>query len=131
MNNLPYALTPDTTDPHTASMDYEDPEFLDFDAEMESKIPENDWKLVGGKPKLRPHKEATQTPLPPSPACQNQTPRAPDTTHITMATTKEGPTSSTNEDENVNKTETENNQRRVNVGTLSKVEANQVQQASC
>ena len=73
-------------------MDYEEPEFMDFNAEMESKISENDWKLVSSKPKLCLHKEATQTPPPASPACQNQTPWAPDTMHMTMTTIKEGPT---------------------------------------
>ena len=49
---LPSALTPDVTDPGNAQMDYEEPEFMDFDTEMESKIPANDWTLVGSKQKL-------------------------------------------------------------------------------
>ena len=87
---------------------------------MESKTPENDWKLVGGKPILCLHKEATQTPLPASPSRKNQPPRAPDTTHTTMATTKEGPISSTDKEGNETKIETETEQNRVEVnnGTL-------------
>ena len=54
LNNLPSALTPDITDLCNARMDYEELEFMDFDAELESKIPENDWKLVSGRPKFRP-----------------------------------------------------------------------------
>ena len=86
--------------------DSEEPEFMDFDAEMQSKIPENNWKLVCGKPKLNPLKEAAQTPLPGSWECQNQTLRAPDTTHITMAATKEGPISSTDKEGYQTKIET-------------------------
>ena len=39
LNNLPPGLTTDISDPCNAQMDY--------DAEMESKIPANDWKVVG------------------------------------------------------------------------------------
>ena len=91
-------------------MDYEEPEFMDFDAEMESKIPENNWKLVGSKPNLRPHKEATQTPFPASPERQNKLQGAPDTTHTTMATTKVGPTSTEEGNETKIETETEHHQ---------------------
>ena len=97
-------------------MDYKEPEFMDFDAEMESKTPANDWKLVGRKQKLQPYKEATQTLLPASPKHQDQTPRAPITTPTTMATKKEGLTSSTNEDGN--ETETEYNILKVNNDAL-------------
>ncbi|KAI2494419.1 hypothetical protein MHU86_20102 [Fragilaria crotonensis] len=46
-----------------------------FDSEVDSKLPAiEDWKLEGGKQKMRPHKDATQTPLPSSPDRQkNQT----------------------------------------------------------
>ena len=47
LNNLSSALTPEISDPRNAWMDYEEPEFMYFDAEMESKIPANDWKMVG------------------------------------------------------------------------------------
>ena len=92
-------------------MDYEGPEFMDFDAEVEPKIKANNWKLVDGKQKLQPHKEATKSPLPASPQRRNQTIRAPNTTHITMATTKEGPISSTKvvQKETEIETETEQN----------------------
>jgi hypothetical protein len=43
-----------------------------FDSEMDSKLPAiKDWKLVVGKQKMRPHKDATQTPLPSFPDRQN------------------------------------------------------------
>jgi hypothetical protein len=86
-------------------MDYEEPVFMDFDAQMESKIPANNWKLDGRKQKLCPHKEATQTPLPAFPECQNQAPWAPITTQTTMETTIKGLTSSTIEVGNETKTE--------------------------
>ena len=84
---------------------------MDFDAEMTSKIPAKDWKLVGGKQKLHQHKETIQTSLPASLECQNQTQRVPNTTHITRATTKEGPTSSIHEKGNETKIKTQTEQR--------------------
>jgi hypothetical protein len=67
LNNLPSALTPDTTDPRTARLHYEEPDFMDFEDGNDSKLPAVDWQLVGGKQKQRPTKDATQTPLPVSP----------------------------------------------------------------
>jgi hypothetical protein len=93
---------------------------MDFDAEMQAKTPENDWKLVGGKPKLRPHKEATQTPFSASPDCRNNLQGAPDTTHITVVTSKLSPTSTDEEKESKTetKTKTEHLQVEVNDGKL-------------
>ena len=85
---------------------------------MEPKIHANDWKLDGRKQKLQPYKEATLTPLPASQEQQKQTPRAPITMLTAMATTKEGLTSSTNDDKNETKTEYENDHMTVNNGTL-------------
>ena len=72
-------------------MDYGEPDFMDFDAEMEAKNPENDWKLVGGKQTLRPHKEATQTPLPASSECRNKLLGATDTNTHHIGNNKSGP----------------------------------------
>ena len=66
LNNLPSTLAPDISNPCNAQKYYEEPEFMDFDTEMEAKIPANNWKLVGGKQKLQPHKEATKRTLPAS-----------------------------------------------------------------
>ena len=69
LNNKPSALSPDTSDPRNARLNYGEPDFMElFDSEMDSKLPAiEDWKLVGGKQKTRPHKDATQTSLPASP----------------------------------------------------------------
>ena len=93
---------------------------MDFDPEMDSKITANDWKLVGGKQKMQPHNDVTQTPLPASQEHQNPTRRPPSTTQTTTAVTNVGPTLGVG-----NKTETENTFEKVN--DHSKVEANQVQ----
>ena len=69
LNNLPSALlSPDASDPRNARLNYEEPDFMDFDGDMDSKLPaKENWQLVGGKQKLKPLKDATQTPLPSSP----------------------------------------------------------------
>ena len=61
---------------------------MDFDAEMESKIHANNWKLVGRKRNCNHTKRRHKKPLPASLEDWNQSPRAPNTTHITIATTK-------------------------------------------
>jgi hypothetical protein len=101
-------------------MDYEEPDFMDFHTEMEAKTPENNWKLVGSNPKLRPHKEATQTPLPASPERRNKLQGAPDITRIMMATTKVGPTATDQGNASKSETEFENEHLQVeeNDGTL-------------
>ena len=72
LNNLPSALTPDTTDPRSASLNYEEPDFMDFDNIVDSKLPAAvDWQLLGGKHKRRINKEATQATLPASPSRHN------------------------------------------------------------
>jgi hypothetical protein len=45
LNNLPSALTPDISDPCNARMDYEEPEFMDFDAETEAETHEKQLEL--------------------------------------------------------------------------------------
>ena len=72
------------------------------------KTTENGWQQTKS-----PHKEGTQTPLPASPEHRNKLQGAPDTTHITMATTKEGPTS--NQEGNEMKIETKAEHHRVEV----------------
>ncbi len=57
LNNLPSALTPDTTDPRNARLNYDEPNFMDFDADIDSKLPAVDWTLVvGGKKKKETHR---------------------------------------------------------------------------
>ena len=63
LNNLPSALTPDTTDPRNARLNYDEPDFMDFDTDsMDSKVPAVDWHLVGKKHKLKPNRDAMQIP---------------------------------------------------------------------
>ena len=68
LNHLPSALTPDTTDPRKVRLHYDDPTCMDFDDNMDSRLPSVDWQLVGSKDKLNSNKDATRTPLPDSPA---------------------------------------------------------------
>jgi hypothetical protein len=59
LNHLPSTTTPDTTDPRNARLYYSEPTCMDFDDDMDSKLPLVDWQLVGAKHKLSPNKEAT------------------------------------------------------------------------
>jgi len=68
LNHLPSALTPDTTDPRKARLHYDEPTCMDFEDDLDSKLPSVDWQLVGAKQKMNSNKDATRTPLPDSPA---------------------------------------------------------------
>ncbi|KAI2499330.1 hypothetical protein MHU86_15174 [Fragilaria crotonensis] len=46
LNNLPSALTPDTTDPRNARLIYEEPDFMDFDASTDGKLPAIEWQVI-------------------------------------------------------------------------------------
>ena len=118
LNNLPYTLTPDITDPCNAWKDYDEPEIHGFWCINGTQNPCKQLETGWQQTKLQPHKEATQTPLPRSQECQNQTPRASITMHTAIVATKEGLTSSTNNNGNEAKTKYENNQVNVSDSTL-------------
>jgi hypothetical protein len=88
LNNLPSALTSDTTDPRKARLVYEEPDFMDFDASTDGKPPAIEWQLVGAKNRPRPNTDATLTPLPASP--EQQKPSSPTTTTTQINTTQHG-----------------------------------------
>ncbi|KAI2505072.1 hypothetical protein MHU86_9348 [Fragilaria crotonensis] len=117
LNNMPSALSPDTSDPRNARLNYEEPDFMElFDSEMDSKRPAiEDWKLVGGKQKMRPNKDATQTPLPTSPERQKQQQPAKPTTENPTEESVADAHSTNDEDTD---TTTENAFVRINDGTL-------------
>jgi hypothetical protein len=113
LNHLPSALTPDTTDPRSAQLNYEEPDVMDLD-DMDSKLPAaKDWQLVGGKHKQRTNLEAIQTPLPGSPSRHNQSIAAA-VTQTTTATGTEELIPDSREDKNA----TETKFVHINDGTL-------------
>ncbi|KAI2511594.1 hypothetical protein MHU86_2848 [Fragilaria crotonensis] len=117
LNTMPSAISPDTSDPRNARLNYEEPDFMElFDSEMDSKLPAiADWKLVGGKQKMRPNKDATQTPLPTSPERQKQQQTAKPTT--ANPTEESGADAHSNKDDDIDTT-IENAFVRINDGTL-------------
>jgi hypothetical protein len=114
LNNLPSALTPDTTDPRNARLNYDEPDFMEYDADMDSKLPAVDWTLVGRKNKQKTTTDAIQTPLPASPA----RPDPPTPTTTTPMTTDTHTRVSLETDNNNVPAITENTFVHVNDGTI-------------
>jgi hypothetical protein len=96
-------------------MDYEEPEFMDFDADKwnpKSLQTTGNWTVA--------NQNCNYTTITFSCISRMPNPSSKGTKHIThkKGNNKEGPTSSTNKDRNKTKTETEHNQVKVNNGTL-------------
>ena len=66
--HFPHRLTPNTTDPRLARLQYNEPDLMDTDDDSKpAATPENEWTLVTGSKAATPSPDAAETPLPTSP----------------------------------------------------------------